>query len=122
MQAFLRKLEIICKQIVCEKNWSKQFHRRHSFPLYFLFCRGRLKNYCFYADFTVSCKGTRQTTTTTTTTTKELNPNSALRLMGLFCDVAMVVTSQVNGGEKNMAKAKRGDIFSGKKVELYPVR
>lgn len=35
--------------------------------------------------------------------------------MGLFCDVAMVVTSQVNGAEKNMAKAKRGDIFSGKK-------
>ena len=42
--------------------------------------------------------------------------------MGLFCNVAMVVTSQVNGAEKNMANANRGDIFSGKKVELYPVR
>ena len=119
IQVSLRKLEIISKQIICEKNGSNQFHRRHSFPFYFLFCEGRLTNYGFYADFSISWKGTRHTTTTKT---KTKNPLWALRLMGLFCDVAMVVTSQVNGVEKNMANAERGDIFSGKKVELYPVR
>ena len=76
------------------KNWSNQSHRRHSFPFYFLFWKGRLTNNSSYADFTISWKGTRQTTTTKT---KTKNPNWALRLMGLFSDVAMVVTSQVYG-------------------------
>ena len=45
--------------------------------------------------------------------------------MGLFCDVAMVVTSPVNGAEKNMAKSKRryfqwekSGIVSGQVIEI----